>query len=156
MSRPPWWDGGVNFACQPECGGCCDQPGGVVFLSRADIKRLSDRAGLDEEAWIRRDCTTSLNGRLVLRSRVSDGICIYLKGDKRCSVYEDRPQQCAAFPWWSENLRSMRAWRKVRRTCPGIDAPDALRVEGDVIRLHVARDLEAGRGVRLPLPPLEP
>ncbi|DAC36795.1 MAG TPA: YkgJ family cysteine cluster protein, partial [Candidatus Poseidoniaceae archaeon] len=104
----------------------------------------------------RRDCTTSLNGRLVLRSRPSDGICIYLDGEKRCSVYEDRPQQCAAFPWWSENLRSMRAWRKIRRTCPGIDAPDALRVEGDVIRLHVARDLESGRGVRLPLPPNEP
>ena len=49
----------------------------------------------------------------------------------------------------------MRAWRSIKRTCPGIDAPDALRVEGDVIRLHVGRDLEAGRGVRLPLPPLD-
>ena len=32
MRRTPWWNGGVNFACQPDCGACCDQPGGVVFL----------------------------------------------------------------------------------------------------------------------------
>ena len=44
---------------------------------------------MEELDWIRRDCTTSLNGRLVLRSRPSDGICIYLQGDKRCSVYSD-------------------------------------------------------------------
>jgi Fe-S-cluster containining protein len=149
----PWWSAGIRFACQPECGACCDQPGGVVFLSRSDIHRLAVRHGLTDEAYVERDCTTSQNGRLVLRSRVEDGICIYLGADKRCGVYADRPQQCAAFPWWSENLVNRRAWSQVKSTCPGIDAQDAFLVDGSTILRHIEADLEAGQGVFVPLSP---
>ena len=155
MKRSPWWSNGVRFACQPDCGACCDQPGGVVFLSRRDIARLAARAGLSETEYLDRDCTTSQNGRLVLKSRPEDGICIYLDEQKRCAVYEDRPQQCAAFPWWQENLASRRSWSKVRQACPGLTASDAVLIEGDVIRLHVEADRQSSMGVRRPLPPLE-
>ncbi len=155
MRRTPWWSSGVRFSCQPDCGACCDQPGGVVFLSRHDIHRLAKRHGLSDEAFVARDCTTSQNGRLVLNSREEDGICIYLDGTKRCGVYADRPQQCAAFPWWSENLVNRRTWSKVKATCPGIDASEAFLIDGSTILRHVNADLEAGQGVRLPLPPYE-
>jgi len=125
----------------------------VVFLSRHDIHRLAARHGLSDDDFVARDCTTSQNGRLVLRSREEDGVCIYLDGGKRCGVYADRPQQCAAFPWWSENLVNRRTWLKVKATCPGIDASEAFLIDGSTILRHVNADLEAGQGVRLPLSP---
>ena len=44
--RGAWWADGVHFSCQPDCGRCCDEPGGIVDLSRVDAQRLADHAGL--------------------------------------------------------------------------------------------------------------
>ena len=73
-----WWADGVSFQCQPDCGRCCDQPGGIVYLAPTDAEKLAEHAGMDVEAWLRRDCTKTLDGRYILRSRQGDGICIYL------------------------------------------------------------------------------
>ena len=44
--RGAWWADGVHFTCQPDCGRCCDEPGGIVYLSRNDAKRLAEHANL--------------------------------------------------------------------------------------------------------------
>ena len=147
--RGAWWTEGVHFACQPDCGRCCDEPGGIVYLSRADAQRLADHAGLSVKEFLKRDCTTTLDGRYVLRSNQSDGICIYLDGNKQCSIYQVRPQQCKAFPWWAENLRSKRSWKQVKATCPGLTAEDAILISGDEIRLHVHADRQSTQGFRV-------
>ena len=41
--------------------------------------------------------------------------------DKKCGVYEARPQQCRTFPFWEENVRSRHNWQRLREFCPGID-----------------------------------
>lgn len=143
-----WWADGVSFQCQPDCGRCCDQPGGIVYLAPTDAEKLAEHAGMDVEAWLRRDCTKTLDGRYILRSRQGDGICIYLNEKKQCNVYQVRPQQCKAFPWWSENLRSKRSWNKVKESCPGLTADDAIIISGEEIRLHVQADRQSTRGFR--------
>ena len=50
-----WWADGVSFQCQPDCGRCCDQPGGIVYLAPTDAEKLAEHAGMDVEAWLRRD-----------------------------------------------------------------------------------------------------
>lgn len=144
-----WWADGVSFQCQPDCGRCCDQPGGIVYLAPTDAEKLAEHAGMDVEAWLRRDCTKTLDGRYILRSRQGDGICIYLNEKKQCNVYQVRPQQCKAFPWWSENLRSKRSWNKVKESCPGLTADDAIIISGEEIRLHVQADRQSTRGFRV-------
>ncbi len=144
-----WWADGVSFQCQPDCGRCCDQPGGIVYLAPTDAEKLAEHAGMDVEAWLRRDCTKTLDGRYILRSRQGDGICIYLNEKKQCNVYQVRPQQCKAFPWWSENLRSKRSWNKVKESCPGLTADDAIIISGEEIRLHVQADRQSTRGFRI-------
>jgi Fe-S-cluster containining protein len=139
---------GVAFRCQPNCGRCCDQPGGIVYLSPDDAERLSEHAGLDVEAWLERDTRKTFDGRYVLKSREEDGVCIHLNEQKQCSIYEVRPQQCKAFPWWGENLATPAAWGTTKTACPGIDAEDAIVVDGQTIRLHVFADRTSTKGFR--------
>lgn len=146
--KPPWWMSGVKFSCQSGCGKCCDQPGGIVYLSIKDAERISNHSGLSVDDWLERDARKTYDGRFVLKSREDDGICIHLDENQQCSIYEVRPQQCKAFPWWGENLASDRSWSQVKELCPGIDAEDALVVEGNIIRLHVFSDRESTKGFR--------
>jgi len=139
---------GVAFRCQPNCGRCCDQPGGIVYLSPDDAERLAEHAGLDVEAWLERDTRKTFDGRYVLKSREDDGVCIHLNEQKQCSIYEVRPQQCKAFPWWGENLATPAAWGTTKTACPGIDAEDAIVVDGQTIRLHVFADRTSTKGFR--------
>ena len=139
---------GVRFACQASCGRCCDEPGGIVYLSPDDASRLAEHAGLSVEAWLERDTRQTFDGRYVLKSRESDGVCIHLNEQKQCDIYEVRPQQCKAFPWWGENLATPSAWEKTKASCPGIDAEDAILVDGQTIRLNVFSDRTSTKGFR--------
>ena len=147
--RGAWWAEGVRFTCQPDCGRCCDEPGGIVYLSRNDVERLAQHANLTVPEYLKKDCTTTLDGRYVLRSNQSDGICIDLDENKQCTIYEVRPQQCKAFPWWSENLRSQRSWKQVKASCPGLTAEDAILIRGEEIQIHVNADRQSTQGFRV-------
>ena len=147
--RGAWWAEGVRFTCQPDCGRCCDEPGGIVYLSRNDVERLAQHANLTVPEYLKKDCTTTLDGRYVLRSNQSDGICIYLDENKQCTIYEVRPQQCKAFPWWAENLRSQRSWKQVKASFPGLTAEDAILIRGEEIQIHVNADRQSTQGFRV-------
>tara|TARA_B100000767_G_scaffold45689_1_gene40189 strand:+ start:569 stop:1033 length:465 start_codon:yes stop_codon:yes gene_type:complete len=146
--KSPWWMKGVPFSCQPECGKCCDEPGGIVFLSINDAQRIANHFDMEVSDWLERDCTQTLDGRYILNSRETDGICIYLDGLKQCEIYQVRPQQCAAFPWWSENLSSQRAWNEVKKSCPGLTSDDAIVIDGNTIRIQIFSDRQSTKGFR--------
>ena len=147
MNRP-WWITGVKFSCQTGCGTCGDEPGGIVYLSRHDAKRISSSMGMSVDDWLARDCKQTYDGRYILKSRKSDGICIYLSEDKTCNIYQNRPQQCAAYPWWSENLATDRSWQQTRLECPGLTAEDAIIVDGNTIKIHVLADRQSTKGFK--------
>jgi len=146
--RRPWWSSGVRFACQTSCGRCCDEPGGIVYLAAADAERIADHEGLAVQDWLARDARTTHDGRYVLKSRESDGVCIHLNENKQCDIYSVRPQQCKAFPWWSENLATQRSWQETKDRCPGIEAEDALLIDGATVRLHMFADRVSTKGFR--------
>ncbi len=58
---------GVHFSCQANCGRCCDQPGGIVYLSPDDARRLADHAQLTVPDWLERDAEQTYDGRFVLK-----------------------------------------------------------------------------------------
>ena len=49
-----------------------------------------------------------------------DKDCIFYEPEKGCSVYEVRPSQCRAFPFWPEVVRSPASWEEMQESCPGI------------------------------------
>ena len=144
-----WWSSGVKFRCQDTCGRCGDEPGGIVYLSREDTRRISNYFEMKPKIWLKRDAKRHLNGKYILRSNKDDGICIFLNSKKQCEIYQVRPQQCAAFPWWSENLRTERAWLETKAQCPGIEAEDAFLVEANEIQFHVNKDMVSSKGFRV-------
>ena len=146
--KHPWWMKGVKFSCQQGCGKCCDEPNGIVYLSMHDAQRIANNFSMSKKEWLQRDCRKTLDGRFVLKSRESDGICIYLNDNKQCDIYSVRPQQCAAYPWWAENLATEKAWKKTTLECPGLTAEDAMIIDGNTIKIHVLSDRQATRGFR--------
>ena len=133
------------FTCLTECGRCCDEPDGLVYLSREDAERLAEHKGEEVSAWLESDCRQMPDGRWVLKSK-GDGSCIYIRDDKRCDVHHAKPAQCRAYPFWNENVKDDPAWRKTQQLCPGLDHPEAILIDGDTIRMHLDADAHAERG----------
>lgn len=146
--RPEWWEAGIRFTCLPNCGRCCDEPDGLVYLSREDVIRISNNFGIEAEKWLERDARQTHDGRYVLKSTPEKGTCIYIGEDKGCKIHAVKPAQCSAFPFWNENVRDDPSWRKTIEICPGLVHPDAILIDGNTIRTHIEEDAHAERGFK--------
>ncbi|MBA4694906.1 MAG: YkgJ family cysteine cluster protein [Candidatus Poseidoniales archaeon] len=147
MTRP-WWMDGVPFQCQPDCGKCCDEPGGIVYLRPDDARIMASHHQMGVQEWLDRDCRQTIDGRWILKSDPITDICIYLDENKKCTVYQARPAQCKSFPFWAENVRSERSWKRTVSECPGLDSEDAIIIDGNTIRMKIIDDRDAMRGFR--------
>tara|TARA_B100000945_G_C20424374_1_gene619586 strand:- start:1166 stop:1642 length:477 start_codon:yes stop_codon:yes gene_type:complete len=146
--RRKWWDSGLKFSCLPDCGKCCNEPEGIVYLSLKDMSRLASYHNLSLNEWIKRDCRKSSDGRYILKSNQEKKICIYFNDDLNCDVYDSKPDQCSAFPWWNENLVDKNSWEKTKEICPGIDHPKALIINKKTINFWIEVDKVSEKGVK--------
>ena len=78
----PLVDVRVPFSCQPNCGKCCDEPGGIVYLRPQDAQLLANHHGMEVSDWLERDCSQTMDGRYILKSDQYTDICIYLDEEK--------------------------------------------------------------------------
>ena len=121
MSESAFYSPGLRFSCE-RCSHCCRKESGFVYLSENDLARLAKALQMDYTAFIKTWCRWVDFGRgsqrLSLREK-SNFDCIFW--DNACSVYESRPLQCRAFPFWDSTLSSAAAWEKTGESCPGIN-----------------------------------
>jgi uncharacterized protein len=140
QSHGPWYAAGLRFACTG-CGRCCTGANGYVWVTIAEIHALAGRLALDVNEfgprYLRR-----FGERYALVDKPG-GDCVFLAG-KACSVYEARPAQCRAFPWWPANLVSPEAWADAAKGCEGIS--DVAPV---VVATVIADSLAAARAAGL-------
>ena len=111
---------GLRFECT-RCNRCCRHEPGYVFLTRTDLKTLVKATGLSEGEFNRRYTKTVRMGeitRLSLKEKRNYD-CIFWENDG-CTVYESRPLQCRAFPFWAHNVDTQESWERASRDCPGI------------------------------------
>lgn len=121
MHMTDWFEEGLNFTCT-RCSNCCRHDSGYVFLSEADISRLSGAFGLSREEFIDRYCTRV---NLGIASRISlneqpNYDCVFFQ-EGRCSVYPVRPLQCRSYPFWANIVETPQAWQNEASHCPGIN-----------------------------------
>jgi len=136
---PSWYADGLRFECTG-CGKCCTGGDGYVWASVGEIRALAARFGLATDEFGRR-YLRRFEGRYALVDSAG-GDCVFLRG-KTCSVYEDRPAQCRAFPWWPVNLKSPAGWKKAAKSCEGISAVAPV-VVADVIDASLSAARAAG------------
>jgi Fe-S-cluster containining protein len=135
----PWFAAGLRFKCT-QCGRCCTGSAGSVWVSQADIRRLAAFLDIPPGRFVRR-YTRNVNGERVLIDSVSSADCVFLR-DRTCTVYEGRPTQCRAYPWWLQNIQDVQSWREAAAVCEGIDHPDAPLVPLAEIVAQVQLDQE--------------
>ena len=117
MAEKKWWEDGVRFECQGSAK-CCVSRGryGFVYMTTKDRERMAKVLGMTPKAFTRKYCTKD-HGDYYINDPEKD--CLFLD-DKRCTVYEGRPEQCRTWPFWPENM-SARTWSKeIRSFCPGV------------------------------------
>ncbi|MDR1787246.1 MAG: YkgJ family cysteine cluster protein [Treponema sp.] len=112
-------EGGLRFTCK-RCSDCCRHESGYVFLSQDDVRRLARCLRMTDEAFLAAYCR-KVDGasRLSLKEKADFDCVLWNDG---CTVYEARPLQCRAFPFWPRNLVSREAWRAAASSCPGVDS----------------------------------
>lgn len=131
----PWYKDGLKFGCT-QCGKCCTGFPGYVWVSDAEIEKMSAFLGITSQEFTRR-YTREIHGRRSLRETPVNYDCVFFK-DKKCQLYGARPKQCRTFPFWSENLSSKEEWQTTAELCEGIDHPDAPLVP--LAEIEKARD----------------
>ena len=93
-----------------------------MYLSENDLSRLANEMQMDYTAFIKTWCRwvmfTQGRERLSLREK-SNFDCIFWNDG--CVVYQARPLQCRAFPFWDSLLCSRQAWEAAAIDCPGMN-----------------------------------
>ena len=100
-----------------------------MFLSEIDASSLGAALNMGYKEFTETYCRwvpwfpegSGENGteRLSLREK-SNYDCIFWINERGCSVYETRPLQCRAFPFWSSTVNSEESWEMTAADCPGI------------------------------------
>ncbi|MBU4319305.1 MAG: YkgJ family cysteine cluster protein [Proteobacteria bacterium] len=113
--RPYFFDGGVQFQCL-QCGRCCTGDPGLVRVSEKEISAIYGFLNMGLEEFTSRFLRVCFGGYSL--GEDEEGRCLFHEGG--CRVYEVRPRQCQAFPFWVKTFRSEKNFRDLQKECPGI------------------------------------
>lgn len=81
-----------------DCAACCKNYS--PRFKATDIKRVSKRLGMKEGTFIETYLNLDEDNDYVVKTRP----CPFLGTDNYCSIYEDRPSDCARFPYTDEDV----------------------------------------------------
>jgi len=139
LEREPWFGEGLRFTCTG-CGDCCTGSSGAVYLSQADVDRLSKTLDLPVETFLKQ-YTQGSDSQIALVDRPGSSDCVFLSGTS-CSIYDARPTQCRTYPFWLMNILSPEDWTGAALFCEGINHADAPLVTPSQIFEQCRSDLE--------------
>ncbi len=145
-SNPSWYEDGLNFTCT-QCGNCCTGSSGYVWFDETERAAMAEHLGISQQQFMdgyARQLNTRASLKEIKRGRKYD--CVFLVRDPKtnrsgCAIYPVRPKQCRTWPFWKENLASLRDYATAARNCPGM----AKGLEGEgtfypVEKVRILRD----------------
>jgi uncharacterized protein len=80
------------------CANCCKNYS--PRFKTTDIKRISKHLGMKEGTFIESYLKLDVDGDYVVKSSP----CPFLGNDNACSIYEERPSDCARYPYTDEDV----------------------------------------------------
>lgn len=98
------------------CAACCKNYS--PRFKTTDIKRISKALRMKESAFIESYLKLDEEGDYVVKQTP----CPFLGADNYCSIYEDRPSDCARFPYTDEDVLLKRAHITIKNSsfCPAV------------------------------------
>ncbi len=135
-STEPWYRDGLAFECT-RCGACCTGAPGYVWVDDEEIAALAHHLALSVDDFTRKYVRRVEDDLSLIEKPGGD--CIFWTSDAGCTVYPARPRQCRTWPFWPENVRSERAWKRVCEICPGSGTGPVYTVEAIQIALEMVR-----------------
>jgi Fe-S-cluster containining protein len=104
-----------NIDCL-SCANCCKNYS--PRFKMPDIKRIAKRLRMKESAFIATYLRMDEDGDYVVTSHP----CPFLGPDNYCSIYEDRPRDCARYPYTDEDvlLKQPALTLKNATVCPAV------------------------------------
>ena len=114
-NRSYFFDQGIHFECQ-QCGACCTGDPGIIYVDTDEVPRIAEYLSVEISLFIEKYLYPFRAGYSIKER--SDGRCFFY--DDGCTIYPVRPYQCKTYPFWFENLRSVKKWRRLSKECPGI------------------------------------
>ncbi len=99
-----------------QCGNCCK--GYSPRFKTPDIKRISRVLRMRESEFIDTYLKLDEEGDYVVKTTP----CPFLGSDNYCSIYEDRPSDCARFPYTDEDVLFKRPQLTLKNStfCPAV------------------------------------
>jgi len=97
-----------------ECANCCKNYS--PRFKMPDIRRIAKRLRMKESAFIDTYLRLDEDGDYVVKNHP----CPFLGTDNYCSIYEDRPRDCARYPYTDEDvlLKQVNLTLKNATVCP--------------------------------------
>lgn len=98
------------------CAACCKNYS--PRFKTPDIKRISKHLKMKESNFIETYLTLDEEGDYVTKKSP----CPFLGGDNKCSIYDERPSDCARFPYTDEDVLINRAKITLKNSsfCPAV------------------------------------
>ena len=131
-NRPYFFDRGIQFECR-QCGGCCTGDPGIVYADKDEALHIAEYLCMPFSIFAD-TYLYPLRDAYGIREH-SDGRCFFY--DNGCTIYPVRPHQCRTYPFWFENLRSIKKWKRVCEACPGIGSGDLYSKEKILKIIHL-------------------
>jgi hypothetical protein len=92
----------------------------MVRVTDTEIAALTRHLELTEPEF-RERYTRPFDHGITLLKEQPNFDCTFYDRKRGCTVYEARPTQCRAWPFWEINVSSARAWTEAAVKCPGIN-----------------------------------
>ncbi|HMZ37316.1 MAG TPA: YkgJ family cysteine cluster protein, partial [Leptospiraceae bacterium] len=108
----------IRFECTG-CGNCCKGRGEVYFTG-ANIRGAEKILGIkgeEKKKFRRKLIQTKRNGLYI---HMTNGRCMLLDDQDRCTIYESRPLQCSTYPFWPGFFQDEDDFSFLKNECEGI------------------------------------
>ncbi len=113
-----------NNSCKT-CGGkCCRGRSGYVWASMEELQKMAVAREMDFSSFFEH-YVRQVEERLALQERFVNNeylCCFFDPYDTRCTIYENRPEQCRTFPFWERYKDNP---QQILIECPGISVSEA-------------------------------
>lgn len=115
----------LKFKCT-RCSNCCRFTPGVVFLTIEDVESIVNYLKISKDSFFQKYCRNVFsNGKELVALKEKENFdCIFWKDG--CLIYEVRPLQCKAYPFWSSIVESDEIINFEKNRCKGIGKIDSL------------------------------